>query len=82
MPGFIKQTFIVLVLVLLGITGSLNTKYVSMNNHPCMVRPTLVDLDSNKPHYYSYIISLDRCDESCTTVEESFGRTSVSIKKM
>ena len=47
-----------------------------------MVRPTLVDLDSNKLHYYSYIISLDRCDESCTAVEESFGRISVSIKMM
>ena len=39
MPGFIKKTFIVLVLVLLGFDGSLATNCVSMNNKPCIFRP-------------------------------------------
>ena len=45
---FIKQ--IVLVLVLLGFGGSLTTECVSMNNQPCMVRPTLVDLNLDELH--------------------------------
>ena len=32
MPGFIKETYVVLVLTQLGFGGSLTTKYVSMNN--------------------------------------------------
>ena len=43
MPGFIKQTFVVLVLVLLICSESLAIKCVSMNNQPSMLRPTLTD---------------------------------------
>ena len=43
MSGFIKQTFVVLVLVLLIWSESLAIKCVSMNNQPSMVRPALTD---------------------------------------
>ena len=70
--SFIKQ--IVLVLVLLGFGGSLSTECISMNNQPCMVRPTLLDLNLDELHYYPCIISLHRCYGSCNTVEHQFGR--------
>ena len=38
----IKQVFV----VLLSFSGSLAGKYVSLNNKPCMIRPTLIDLKS------------------------------------
>ena len=71
MLGFTKQTFIVLVLMLLGFVGSLVTEYASINNQPCMVRPILTDLNPDELHYYPFIISLDRFDGSCSTVEDS-----------
>ena len=37
----IKQMFI----TLLSFSGSLATKYVSLNNEPCMIRYTLIDLN-------------------------------------
>ena len=43
MYGFIKQMFFVLVLLDFG--RSLATKCASMNNYPCMVRPTLIGLN-------------------------------------
>ena len=48
MPGFIKQMFIVLVLLLLCFGGSLAIKCVSMNNKPCMPRPMLIHLNPDE----------------------------------
>ena len=39
MPGFINQIYIVLALALIGFSGSLATKCVSMNHQLCMVKP-------------------------------------------
>ena len=66
--------FIVLVLMLLSFGGSLSIKCVYMNNRPCLVRPTLIDFNFDEFHYYPFIISINRCDGSCNTVEDSFGR--------
>ena len=74
MPGFIKQMFILLVLVLFGFGGSLSTKCVFMNIQPCIVRPTLIDLNPDELYYYPFIISPDRCYGGCNIVEDPFGR--------
>ena len=37
----IKQVFI----ALLSFSGFLATKYVSLNNEPCMIRTTVIDLN-------------------------------------
>ena len=73
MPGIIKQMFIVLVLLLLVFGGSLSTKRVSMNNKPCLVRPTIIDLNADEIDYYPCIVSLDRCYGIRNTVEDLFG---------
>ena len=60
MSGFIKQMYIVLVLILLYFGESLAStkaiKCVSMNNQPCSVRSTLIDLNLEL-HYYPTIIN-------------------------
>ena len=71
MSGFIKESFIILVMVLYfdesftdakAVTGTI--KCVSINNQQCMVRPMLIDLDLDELHYYPFIISMSRCDGS------------------
>ena len=76
MPGFIKQMYVVqvLVLVLLGFDGSLVAKYISMNNQPCMARPTLIDMNSDELYYYPFIVSRNRYDRNCNIAEDSFCR--------
>ena len=80
MHGFIKQTFIVLVLLLLDFCGTLVTKYISIHNQSCMIGPVLFDWNSDKLIYYLFIISLDRSDASCNTAEYPFGRICVPNK--
>ena len=61
MRRFINQTSIVLVLVLLRFGGSLTAKCASKNNQPCIVRPTLLNLDPDELCYDPCVISLDSC---------------------
>lgn len=72
---FIEPSFF----ALLCFSGSLawiakvsdSTKYIFLNNEPCLVKPTLVDLDLNELHiiHYLFIISLARCNGTYNTLE-------------
>ena len=71
---------IVLVLVLLYFGRSLAIKSASMNNQPCMVRSMLLNWNPDKHHYHLFINSMDRCNGSCNTAEDPFGRICVPNK--
>ena len=38
---------------------------MSLNDGPCMVRTTLIDLNPVELKYYPFLISLDKCNRSC-----------------
>ena len=61
----LKQVFI----VLLSFSGSLATKFVSLNNEPLMTMVTFVDSNSIELNYYLFMISLDKCNGSCNVVD-------------
>ena len=61
MSWLIKQVLI----VLLSFGESLATKYVSLNNELCMIRPTLIGLNLAELNYYPCMINLDG---SCNVV--------------
>ena len=60
MFSFIKQVFI----VLFSCNSSLATKCVSLNDKPCMIRPTLIDLNPVELKYYPFMIRIDKCTGS------------------
>ena len=53
-------------------------KCVFINNHQCKVRPTHINLNLNELYYYLFIISMNRYDESCNTIDNPFGRILVA----
>ena len=53
---------------LLSFRGSLPTRCEKLNNEPCMIRPTLIDLNPVEFNYYPLMISLDKCSGSCNSV--------------
>ena len=61
----IRQTFV----ASSSFSGSLATKCMSLNDEPCLVRPNLIDLNPNELYYYPFMVSLDRCDGSCNTLD-------------
>ena len=79
---FIKEAFIASFQAF--ISGSLATKYISLNDEPYLVRPTLINLNPDELHYYPFMVSMDRCNESCNTRDDSLlsfsGSWSISYK--
>ena len=56
-------------LLLLGFGEPLGTNCVSMNNPPCMVWSTLIDLNSERLcYYYPFITGMSGCDGDCNTI--------------
>ena len=47
------------IIVLLSIGESLATKCVSLNDEPCMNRPTLFNLSPIELNYYGFMVNLD-----------------------
>ena len=55
-------------IVLLSFSSSWVAKCVSLNDEPCMVRPTLIDLNPVESKYYPPVISLDKCNGRCNAL--------------
>ena len=72
MFSLIKQVFIVLQSFNESLARvaqvSNQTKCLSLNDKPCIVRPTLINLNSVEVKYYPFMISLDKCSESCNVL--------------
>ena len=39
-----------------------------LNDEPCMVRHTIIDMNSVELQYYPFIISLNKCAEICSVL--------------
>ena len=50
---------------------------MSLNNEPCMIRPFLIDLNLIELNCYLFMISLDKCNESCNAVGGVFTKMCV-----
>ena len=55
---------------LLSFSRSLTTKCMFLNEESCTTRSTLIDLNPVVLNYYPFMISLDKCSESCYTVND------------
>ena len=44
------------------------TKCLLLNDEPCMVRPTLIDMNRVKLEYYPFMISLNKCSGNCNVL--------------
>ena len=51
-----------------------------MNNQPCLVRLVLTDLNIDELNYYPPTISINRCNGSCNTIGNPFGKICVPNK--
>ena len=46
----------------------LRSKCVSLNHEPCLIRPTLIDLNPVELKYHSFMISVDKCSGICNVL--------------
>ena len=60
----IKQVFNAILIV----SSPLATKCLSLNDEPCNVRPTFIDLNPIESKHYPFMISLNKCNGSCNVL--------------
>ena len=44
------------------------TKFLFLNDEPCLVRRTIIDMNPVDLKYYSFMTSLDKCTGSCNVL--------------
>ena len=59
---------------------NVHTKCTSLNNEPCIARPTLVDLNLEKLHCYPLMVSLGRFNGSHNTLDDLLSRICIPNK--
>ena len=83
MFGLIEKIFFIGLLTSL-INGSNHIKCISLSNQKCMTQSTLANLYPNKYsqkfHYYPFLVELDRCLESCNTLNNLSNKVCVPNK--
>ena len=72
MFSFIKQVFILLLSFISALARvamvSDRTKCLFLNDYPCMVRLTLIDMNPVVLKYYPFMISINKCTGSCNVL--------------
>ena len=57
------------------VNASDQTKCISLNNQPCMEKPTPINLNPDECnhglHYYQFTVNSDRCNRSCNAVNDT-----------
>ena len=76
MLRLIKKTFIRLLTSI--ISASNHTKCVLLSNQKCMTQPTLIHLHTID--YYPFVVKLDKCIESCNTLNDLSNKVCVPNK--
>ena len=85
MFGLIKEVFIGLLSFSRSLARIVNAPYhikcVSLNSQQCMNQPTLINLHPNEYieglRYYPFSFNLDRCLESCNTLNDLFNQQKI-----
>ena len=67
-------------ITLLSFGESLTAKCVSLNNPPCCVKLTLIDVNFNEPLSYPSVVSMNKCSGSCNTIGDPYAQVYVPNK--
>ena len=47
---------------------------VSMNNQACIVRPEIVNINSNNPIFYPFSVKINKCSGNCNNINDPYAR--------
>ena len=52
-------------------------KCVPMNNRERKIRPEIININTNEPMFYPYSIKINKCKDSCNTINDPFAKICV-----
>ena len=81
---WINKNYWIIGLITSIVSGSNNTKCVSLSNQKCMTQPTLINSNPNEYsqqfHYHLFPVKLDTCVESFNTLNDLSNKVCVPNK--
>ena len=77
MFGFIKKSFLTGLTVLSSLVSTTPLSCISMNNQESKIRPGIVNVNSNEPVFYPFIIKTSKCSGSCSNINDPYAKMCV-----
>ena len=74
---FIKQIFVSTIIFFDSLSSVNPLGFFLMNNQECKVRIEVVNVNSNKPLFYSLSIKTSKCSCSCNNINDPYSKMSV-----
>ena len=73
MFGFLKRIFVSAIMFFGCKLSSINPlECVSTNNQECIVRPEIVNVNSNEHIFYPFSIETSKCSGSCNNINDPY----------
>ena len=78
MFGFIeKYFFTAMIFFSFNVLNVNSLECISMNNQECIIRPEIINLNTNEPMLYPYSIKINKCKGSCNTINDPYAKICV-----
>ena len=78
MSGFVKKVFFTGLLFLSSLLSTTPLRFISMNNQVCKARPEIINVNSNAPVFYPFIIKASKCSGSCNNINDPYTKMCVT----
>ena len=72
---FVKKVFLIGLTILSNFTNALNC--ISMRNQECKTRLQVVNVNSNNPIFYPFIIKTSKCSGNCNNINYPYAKICV-----
>ena len=74
---FIKQIFISAIMYFGNLLNVNSLACVSMKNQKWKVKSEIIDININKPIFYSFSIKINKCSDNCNNINDPYARICV-----
>ena len=74
--GFIKKSFFT-AMTFFNLPNVNSVECVSINNQVCTIRTKIINLNTNEPMFYPYRIKINKCKDSCNTINDPYAKICV-----
>ena len=74
---FIKQIFILAMMLFSSLPNVNSLECVSLKNQECNVRPEIVNINSNNPIFYPFSVKINQCSGNCNNINDPYTKMCV-----
>ena len=77
MSRFVKRIFVSAMMFFSGLSSLNSLECVSISNQECKVGPEIVNVNSNEPVFFPFIIKKNKCSDSCNNINDHYTKLCV-----